>query len=134
MRSICRPRLAFLAIALAPLAIGCVTADDTQGDDTGGKGDSWNSSSPERLADIPFYFSIPKPAVTVPLDRAAYPYPTLWNKSVEGDAVGLRIIAVKQSVGVAAHQTARREMAAKLAAAGVLKDGDIVLTFRPELA
>lgn len=118
--------------------LGCATEEDEAPDqldpDGAGKGDGITSTSPERLFDAPFYFSVPKTAVETPLDRPRYPYPTLWNKSVEGDEVGLRVIAVKQGVGVAARKTARREMAQKLAAAGVLKDGDIVLTFRPELA
>jgi len=72
--------------------------------------------------------------VTVPLNRQDYPYPTLWNPSVQAGEVGLRIIAIQQGSTVASHQQARRDMAAKLARAGVLKDGDLVLTFRPELA
>lgn len=128
----------FLTLACAQLAaLGCATeedADDGLDYDGVGKGDGISSASPERLFDAPFYFSVPKDAVEVELARPRYPYPTLWNKAVEGDEVGLRVIAVKQGVGVAAHRTARREMAQKLAAAGVLEDGDIVLTFRPELA
>jgi hypothetical protein len=129
-------RRILLLLALGHLAIGCAVAgtDDDDDVDGSGKGDGWNSASPERLADVPFYFSVPKTSVTTTLNRAAYPYPTLWNKSLEGDEVGLRIIAVRQSSGVSGRKTARREMAAKLAAAGVLQDGDIVLTFRPELA
>jgi hypothetical protein len=127
----------FLALlALGLFATGCVDDGTDDGDDVdgSGKGDGWNTASPERLADIPFYFSVPKASVQTPLDRNLYPYPTLWNKSIEGDEVGLRVIAVRQGPGVAAHKTARREMAQKLAQAQVLQDGDIVLTFRPELA
>lgn len=118
--------------------LGCAAEEGDDVDqvdpDGSGKGDGISSTSPERLFDTPFYFGVPKSVVEVALDRPRYPYPTLWNKSLESDEVGLRVIAVRQGVGVAARKTARREMATKLAAAGVLKDGDIVLTFRPELA
>ena len=130
-----QPRL----FALLALVASCATEDEAldQYDDVdgSGKGDGATSTDPNRLLDVPFYFSVPKSAITTPLDRARYPYPTLWNKSVQGDEVGLRVIAVQQqTTAVAAKQAARRDMARKLAAAGVLKDGDIVLTFRPELA
>lgn len=124
---------------LAALLGACATDDEPvdqyEDVDGSGKGDGATSSDPDRLLDVPFYFSMPKTAVTTPLERARYPYPTLWNKSVQGDEVGLRVIAVQQqTTSVSAKQAARREMARKLAAAGVLKDGDIVLSFRPELA
>ena len=126
------------ALALLSLAASCATDEPDQYDDvdgSGGKEDGATSTDPNRLLDIPFYFAVPKTAITAPIDRARYPYPTLWNSSVQGDDVGLRIIAVQQqNTTVTAKQAARRDMANKLARAGVLKDGDIVLTFRPELA
>ena len=132
-------RLAFVLglLALGPSLVACATeADDPdQLDQDGeGKGDAATSSDPTRLLDVPFYFSAPKTSVTVALNRQAYPYPTLWNSSLQASDVGLRIIAIQQGSTVAAHQQARRDMAVKLARAGVLQDGDIVLTFRPELA
>jgi len=119
----------FLAIALLAVlpAAACVAEDDGALDDS-------KSDSPDRLIELPFYFSVPKTAVAVPLERNKYPYPTLWNPSVQDAGVGLRVIAVQQGSTVASKQAARRDMAAKLAAAGVLQDGDIALTFRPELA
>lgn len=133
-----RLRPLLFVLALQPV-IACATdeADEVEeggGYDGGGKADGVSSTSPTRLVDAPFYFSVPKTSVDEPLERSKYPYPTLWNPSVEGDAVGLRVIAIKQGTTVASKQQARREMAKKLASAGVLKDGDIVLTFRPELA
>jgi hypothetical protein len=131
------PRFAFLLFLLPPVMAGCVAEDadvdqlDTDGD---GKGDAAVSTDPNRLLDVPFYFSVPKSAVTTTLDRQGYPYPTLWNGSLQASDLGLRIIAIQQGNGVQAKQQARRDMASKLARAGVLKDGDIVLTFRPELA
>jgi len=131
-----RPLLLLLALDYA--ALGCATDPDEAPDqldqDGEGKGDGISSEDPNRLLDAPFYFSVPKTAVTTPLNRAGYPYPTLWNDSTEAKEVGLRVIAIKQGIGVEARKTARREMASKLARAGVLQDGDIVLTFRPELA
>lgn len=138
MKTTIRTSLFAFATAAVSFTAACATEADVDSyddvDSRGGKEDAFNSTAVDRLADIPFYFSVPKSAVTVPLNRAGYPYPTLWNKSVEGDEAGLRIIAIRQTAGVAAHKTARREMATKLAAAGVLQDGDLVLTFRPELA
>ena len=100
-----------------------------------GKADGISSESPSHLVDIPFYFGVPKRAISVTLNRAAYPYPTVWNTTMESEEVGLRMIAVNQvSATVQAKQSARREMAHKLAAAGVLQDGDVVLSFRPHLA
>ena len=129
------PRRLLLLLALAPLATGCVAEEDLDLDVDGeGKSDNTPSTSPDRLLDVPFYFSVPTDAVTVALDRARYPYPTLWNPAIQTGPLGLRVIAVKQGTGVAAKQTARRQMASKLAQAGVLQDGDLVLTFRPELA
>lgn len=125
---------------LAPASlIACMDAPETEaplGDDyiDIGKGDAPVSERVDRLHDIPFYFGVGIDSVTTPLNRPAYPYPTLWNKSLEADNIGLRMIAVNQGTGLEARRAARREMAQKLAAAGVLQDGDIALTFRPELA
>jgi len=124
---------------MAIASTGCATSEDESEDigdvpDTMGKGDSANSSDPARLYDVPFYFSVPKSAAALPLNRSAYPYPTIWNGSVQASDVGLRIIAIQQGTTLESHKQARRDMAKKLAAAGVLQDGDIVLSFRPELA
>ena len=137
MKASFRSALFLVTASLSTFALGCAaeeSADDQLDYDGEGKGDGVSSTSPDRLMDTPFYFGVPKTSVDVALERSKYPYPTLWNKSVQGDEVGLRVIAVKQAAGVEGHRAARREMAQKLAAAGVLKDGDIVLTFRPELA
>ncbi len=138
MRSLARRPL--LALLLLQPLLGCAVdepadLDDQVDVDGDGKADGVTpSTDPKRLMDTPFYFAIPKASVDEPIDRARYPYPTVWNASVESDDLGLRVIAVKQGAGVAARQSARRDMAKKLAAAGVLKDGDLVLTFRPGLA
>ncbi len=132
-------RRALLLLAVQPLvvaSVGCATdeeADEYIREDIG-KGDAATSSDPNRLLDVPFYFSVPKSASALPLNRAAYPYPTIWNGSMQASDVGLRVIAIQQGSSLAAKKQARRDMAAKLARAGVLQDGDLVLSFRPELA
>lgn len=126
------------------------------------EGKSVMSQDPSRLIDVPFYFSVPKSAVadSVTLNRAGYSYPTLWNSSTELETAGLRIIAINQKLpkaqllppasadadviaaakkpiataNRAAKKAARDDMSRQLAAAGVIQDGDIVLSFRPENA
>src|SRR5690606_7683417 len=95
-------RRALLLLAVQPLVLtgfGCATdegdVDDYVREDIG-KGDAATSSDPNRLIDVPFYFSVPKTASTLPLNRPAYPYPTVWNGSVQASDVGLRIIAIQQ--------------------------------------
>ena len=56
------------------------------------------SRDPNRLVDVPFYFSVPKDATTVPLNRRGYTYPTLWNSSTEIETSGLRILAINQKL------------------------------------
>jgi hypothetical protein len=115
------------------------------------------SGDANRLVDVPFYFTVPKDATTVPLNRRGYSYPTLWNPSKEVDSTGLRIIAINQKLpmqqllpadtsrqaavklqlaraNASAKKAARRDMAKQLATSGVLQPGDIVLSFRPENA
>jgi hypothetical protein len=127
-----------LLACMSSLAFACSGAgtDDTtpeEQDDVGGALST--SRDPNRLLDTPFYFSVPKTAATLPLERSKYPYPTVWNESPEVKEVGLRIIAIQQtSTTIDAKATARHEMARNLTRAGVLQDGDVVLTFRPELA
>jgi hypothetical protein len=129
-------RVLALVALVAPVA-ACATseeAEDGESRDDVGKGDAATSSDPNRLLDVPFYFSVPKSSITVPLNRPAYPYPTVWNSSLQASDAGLRMIAIQQGSSVESHKQARRDMATKLARAGVLQDGDLVLTFRPELA
>jgi hypothetical protein len=131
-----RPRILGLIVGcvISVLLLGC-GAPENDGERGVAKTDTVGSADSERLADIPFYFSVPKKAVALPLNRSQYPYPTLWNPSVEMEATGLRVIAIKErNTSLDARQDARRDMAARLAEAGVLQDGDVALTFRPELA
>lgn len=131
------PRRLLLLLALQPALIGCAV-DEPEADqldvDGEGKGDAAISSDPDRLLDVPFYFSMPKGVVTTTLNRPAYPYPTVWNSSLQSSDIGLRVIAIQQGSTLESKRQARREMAVKLARAGVLQDGDLVLSFRPELA
>lgn len=134
-----------LPALLACFAFGCGSSEESASDETWddvptvdqpeGKADSVASPSPDRLADTPFYFGLRKAAITTTLNRSQYVYPTVWNRSTEIADVGLRMIAVKQTDNTRASKVAaRHDMASQLAKAGVLQDGDVALTFRPELA
>ncbi len=93
------------------------------------------SQAADRLLDMPFYFSVPKSSITTPLNRRLYSYPTVWNPSSEVSHAGLRVIVINQGgQEPAKKKVARVDMAKQLARAGVLEDGDIALSFRPNLA
>lgn len=125
-------------LSLLSLALGAGCAAESGADENAAEsGDAITSSkaSADHVLDVPFYFSVPKSAVTMPVDRSAYPYPTVWNGSTEVADAGLRVIAINQGgQAPSLKKAARMDMAKKLAKAGVLQDGDIALTFRPELA
>ncbi len=125
--------LSLLALLSLTAAAGCAAPTDEG--DAAASGDAVTSSADaNKLLDVPFYFSVPKSALTTEVNRRAYSYPTVWNTSKEVEDAGLRIIAVKQQgTSPAAKKAARVDMAQQLAKAGVLQDGDIALTFRPEL-
>lgn len=124
--------LAFAATLALSVAAGC-SADDAAAENV-----EDYSSDPNALLDVPFYFAMPKSALSGPLERNKYSYPTLWNAARERGLtdVGLRVIAVPEQgdPGTPARREARRQMAHELARAGALTDGDIVLSFRPALA
>jgi len=123
-----------------PLVVGCAGTGDGEDESSpldifgSGTADSISSDLDDRVMDIPFYFGMPMDAVIEPIDRPSYPQPTLWNPSDGGDDLGLRVIAVKQGPTLANRKSARRSMATTLGPAKVLQTGDIVLSFRPELA
>ncbi len=126
-----------LALAsVTALTQGCAAeADDDGSDAEVGVDAIKTSSSADRLIDVPFYFSVPKEAITTPLNRPQYPYPTVWNPSSEVENAGLRLVVINQGgQDPAKKKAARIDMAKRLAHAGVLEDGDIALSFRPELA
>jgi hypothetical protein len=83
------------------------------------------------VTDIPFYFAVPKHSLagTLEAERLNYPWSTVWSPSTENPELGLRIIAIPET-----GPDARKQMSEKLGAAGVLQDGDIVLSFRTFLA
>lgn len=126
--------LSLLALAASIGTPGCAAdVDDGVPDDV--SENVVGSTNPNRLLDVPFYFSVPKSSVDLEIDRAKYSYSTVWQPSLEVKDSGLRILAVRQAgTTPAAKRTARMDMAQQLAKAGVLQDGDIALTFRPELA
>lgn len=159
------PLLLALLSSLAVVACSSEATDDTEsgaGAVVESQGKSVMSTDPDKLLDVPFYFSVPKDAVadSVTLNRSGYTYPTLWNPSTELATAGLRIIAINQKLPKAqllpapsssaeeinaakrpialanrvAKKAARDDMSKQLASAGVIQDGDIVLSFRPENA
>lgn len=78
---------------------------------------------------LPAYFTVPKHALTeMTAGERAHPYPTRWSASAQSEELGLRIIGIQNGAG--AKPTAGKN----LGKAGVLKTGDIVLSFRPNLA
>jgi hypothetical protein len=126
--------LALLALTASTSAIGCAAdVGEESSDDVGAN--VVGSTNPNRLLDVPYYFAVPKSAVDVELDRAKYTYSTVWQPSLQVKDAGLRILAVRQAgTTPAAKKAARLDMAQQLAKAGVLQDGDVALSFRPELA
>lgn len=129
MVALARLSLVVAASAFAVLS-GCASPTEGVSED-----DVTTSRSDNRILDTPFYFSIPKSAVSVPLNRSQYPYPTVWNPSTNVAEAGLRAIVIDQKNQDPTNKKAARiEMAKKLARAGVLQDGDIALSFRPNLA
>jgi hypothetical protein len=130
-----RLSMLFTATSILALAQGCAAQDEDVSDSEVGTDALTSSSSADRLLDVPFYFGVPKSAVSVALRRGDYSYPTVWNPSTEVGDVGLRAIVIQQNgQAVAQKKAARLDMARQLARAGVLQDGDIALTFRPNLA
>lgn len=125
-----------LSFVLAAAAWACGSAEDVNVEPVSeGELGEAPAQDPNALIDSPFYFGVPKSVVTTPLERAKYTYPTLWNPSSNAPDVGLRIIAVEQAgTAPAQKRVARVDMAKQLARAGVLRDGDVAITFRPELA
>ena len=132
-RTLSLKAFSFLALLTLTAATGC--AAPTEEADAEASQDAVSASADaNKLLDVPFYFSVPKTAITTEVDRRAYSYPTVWNTSTEVKESGLRLIAIRQQgTGPAAKKAARVDMAKQLAKAGVLQDGDIALTFRPEL-
>ena len=127
--------LGFSWLLLAPLAlapVGCASEDPTVAEEGGSDENLVTSTSADRLLDIPMYFAVSKDALSGALPREKYPYPTVWNtvrdEGFSGD-VGLRMIVVN---GTSAK--VKGDAAGRLARAGVLQEGDIVLSFRPNLA
>ncbi|MBX3187253.1 MAG: hypothetical protein KF819_09565 [Labilithrix sp.] len=128
-----RSRLSLVGLLVLTVASGCAAPleDETEAADQGVTA----SRDEGRLLDIPFYFSVPKSVVKTEIDRRAYSYPTVWNTSMEVKDAGLRMIAIRQAgTSPSAKRAARQDMSRQLSRAGVLKDGDVVLSFRPELA
>lgn len=132
-------RLGTLATVLALAATvvstqGCAAASGSE-DVSEGNADLSSSVAGDRFLDVPFYFSLPKSEVKISLNRNAYSYPTLWNPATGNANAGLRMIVIQQAGQSPAQKTGPRlDMGTQLGKAGVLQEGDVALTFRPELA
>jgi hypothetical protein len=128
-----RVHVSFFALLSLVAASGCATeTGDAEQDQANAVSASRDA---QRVLDVPFYFSVPKAVIDTEIDRSSFTYGTYWNPSKESDALGLRVIAVPQrGTDPASKRAARQDMARQLAKAGVLQDGDVALTFRPELA
>ena len=159
-------RLPLLAVLVAASSLMACSAETTteDGEDAEdalveAEGKPVISAATNRLVDVPFYFTIPKDAVSLPINRRGYSYPTVWNPSTKVESSGLRVIAINQKLpkrqvlparatpeqlaaakmilvraNTTAKKAARKDMSKQLAQSGVLQDGDIVLSFRPENA
>lgn len=131
-------RIALAALVAVSSSVVACAAPNEEEDAAMDEGHLEMSSREDALLDVPFYFSMPKSALSGPLERRLYSYPTVWNPAREAAVsdLGLRVIAVPESgePGTPERRETRRRMAKELAGAGVLEDGDVVLSFRPELA
>jgi hypothetical protein len=125
-------------VALSSSVVACAAPDGADDEAAADEGHLEMSNDEGALVKVPFYFAMPKSSLSGPLNRQKYSYATLWNPARE-DAVqnlGLRVIAVPEQgePGSVERRGARQRMAKELARAGVIQDGDVVLSFRPELA
>lgn len=130
--------LAFAATFALSLAAGCTAVDVEEEGAEAADSNLDLSNDPGALIKLPYYFAMPKSALSGPLAREKYTYSTLWNASSDAAAgdLGLRVIAVPEGggPGTPARRSALKNMTTQLARAGVLADGDVVLSFRPALA
>jgi hypothetical protein len=131
-------RLSMLLAVASTFALtqGCAAESEEEGSEAEVGTDAVTTSrAADRLLDVPFYFSVPKSSIGVTLNRPQYPYPTVWNPSTEVEDAGLRLIVINQGgQEPSKKKVARIDMAKRLAKAGVLQDGDVALSFRPNLA
>ncbi len=129
--------LTALVVLAATSVVACSNAAEE--DESEGTEDAITMSTRDNaLIDVPFYFAMPKSALSGPLNRQGYSYPTLWNPAREESVndLGLRVIAVPEpgAAGTPERRATHQRMAKELASSGTLQDGDIVLSFRPNLA
>lgn len=127
-------------LALVASSAACAApTDDSEAEEAAvDEGEIRVSTNDNALIDVPFYFAMPKSSLSGPLNRRGYTYSTLWNPAREESLsdVGLRVIAVPEqgTPGSPQRRQVRQQMAQQLEGAGVLQDGDVVLSFRPNLA
>lgn len=122
--------VSLLALAGA-IAAGTGCASPAEEEEAPGAADALSSSSAANAVfDLPFYFSVNVDSLTqMTKAERQHPYATYWNPAKDGgSSTGLRVIAVPDTAAD------RQKMNEKFAATGIMKAGDILLTFRPGLA
>lgn len=118
----------FFAVTLAAsaLAIGCSSSGSEE------EVDVEEGALNEKLADLPFYFGVPKTSLTqiTTEQRKGYGFATAWLPTNESTELGLRVLAAEDSAA------GRRMLSTDLSKpeVGLLKTGDVLLTFRIENA
>lgn len=130
-----------VAVTACTSLVGCSSEGIDQYDDRSDDAIVKGSTKPDAVIDVPFYFAMPKTSLA-PLTmemRQKYSFATVWNHVREAgiDDLGLRLLVVPEGAGgpgSAGRRNVRQQMAKELARAGVLQDGDVVLSFRPYLA
>lgn len=127
--------LAALALAVAPLAIGCnaPAESESEGSQVGDEGGSIYdrpdelvvSRDAKKFIDVPFYFAVPESAYaadTAALKRAGAPFLRAQVAGLEDEKIGLRVLALpKEGRGATTQNLAKQ---------GVLQEGDVILSFR----
>src|SRR5688572_14124260 len=109
-------RLRFVALAALTLStsvLACSNAE-SEGNEAEDSDDITMSNKDNALIDVPFYFAMPKSALSGPLNRSGYSYATLWNPAREAAVtdLGLRVIAVPETgaAGTPERRTTHQKM------------------------
>ncbi len=81
--------------------------------------------------EVPFYFALPKSALPEPPTVNGYrSFRVTVRESLVAEHAGLNVIAVPDRTSTDGRKQVRREMTQKLADAGLLRDGDVVVGVR----
>jgi hypothetical protein len=141
-------RLASLSMLVALTGSMAVTqgcASSSEGEEAEeGAGDAVSGVPGKAVIDVPFYFGVPEDALSeMTSGERNHPFSTGWSQASDEatgtraflPSVGLRTITVNDSAASdAAKAATRQKVGEALGKAGVIQTGDIILSFRPELA